>query len=345
MGKELEGNVYLVDYQAWDSQPMSEGRGVSVASALKATIIDKTKDLTAFLNDPSVSSDANPDLEITLGKLILDDRTGRLDRTLDRYAALVDADGLKGIRDRIMQISATVKIPTEVLNSNIGVSVFRQKDLLDYMVRRLKQLSPEELIPAHPLGDFNQVLANHRRAFKRIHTYLLKYAGGDKRHFFFAPLALRWMRGDPLPVLIDGAIRYHRNQGGGKSIASIIRDTMQDVEQDLRFRYVKYFTCYNSLLKVALERTGKSEYINDVPDIPLFLEVGGSSGAMINLMALGLSRTSAESLSDYITNKEMSLPDLRSWLKQLDIRRLDISPICMKEIESISQSGAGISDD
>lgn len=286
MGKELEGNVFLIDYGSWERRPLNEGRGVSVTSALKTTIVDRADGLLAFLNDSSISSDASPELEITLGKLVLDQRVGRLDRTLGRYALSANADMLRAIRERIEQISATVDIPTQVLNANIGVSIFRQADLLNYMVLRLKQLAPEELMPAHPLGEFDDVLANHRRAFKRIHTYLLKYASGDRRHNFFAPLALRWMRGDPLPVLIDASIRYHHRQKDGKSVASIIRETMENVEQELRFRYVKYFTCYNSLLRVALQRADKADYIKNIPEIPLFLEVGGSSGAMINLMAL-----------------------------------------------------------
>lgn len=203
MGKELEGNVYLVDYDTWTSRPLTEGRGVSVNSALKAAIVDHGRDLISFLSDPSISSDRSPELEIALGKLVLDHRTAHLERTLSRYAALADAEMLGAIRIRVEQISGMTEIPTEVLNGNIGVSIFRQKDLLDYMAKRLKQLSPEELTPAHPLGEFDDVLANHRRAFKRIHTYLLKYAGKDQRHNFLAPLALRWMRGDPLPVLID----------------------------------------------------------------------------------------------------------------------------------------------
>ena len=345
LGKELEGNVYLIDYGSWESQPLSQARSVSVTSALKATLVDQAADLISFLHDPTISSDAKPDLEIASGKLVLDHRTNRLDQTLRRYAPSADPRLLEEIRDRVAQISAMVEIPTEVLNSNIGVSIFRQKDLLDYFVKRLKQLPPEQLIPAHPLGEFGEVLANHRRAFKRIHTYLLKYASGDRRHNFFSPLALRWMRGDPLPVLINGAISYNQNNNTGKSVASIIRDTMEDVEQDLRFRYVKYFTCYNGLLSVALEQTGKADYIPSIPNIPLFLEVGGSSGAMINLMALGLSRTSAEAIADYMNDKDMSIGQLRSWLQELDVSKLDVSPICVREIESLTGSISDIATD
>jgi len=340
MGKELEGNVFLIDYEQWGTQPLDAGRGVQVSSALKSTVVDQGGALLEFLRDASISSGKNLDFEITLGKLVLDHRLGRLEQTLSRYASHSEAGTFAAIRERVEQISSSVDIPTEVLNSNIGVSIFRQKDLLDYMVKRLKTKRPEEMIPAHPLGDFNAVLHNHRIVFRRIHTYLLNYASTDKRHNFFAPLALKWMRGDPLPRLIDGAIKYHKSKSSSKSVAAIIRETMEQVEQNLRFEYVKYFTTYNSILRIALERSDKKDFIKNIPEIPLFLELGGSSGAMINLMALGLSRTSAESLVEYITDKEMSLSDLRDWLRRLDVATLDISPICIREIQALIAAGS-----
>jgi hypothetical protein len=186
--------------------------------------------------------------------------------------------------------------------------------------------------------EFQPALENYRRAFRRIHTYLLQYPGGDKRHNFFAPLALRWMKGDPLPVLIDSAIQYNKRTGGGKSTARIIRDTMENVEDDLRFRYVKFFTCYNAILGFALQQSGKEQYVNTIPNVPLFLEMGGSSGVMINLMALGLSRTTAESLSEYITDKDLTLEQTKVWIRGRNFAQLDISPICTQEAEQLAQT-------
>lgn len=66
---------------------------------------------------------------------------------------------------------------------------------------------------------------------------------------------------------------------------------------------------------------------------------------MINLMALGLSRTSAEALSDYINDKDMSLAELRIWLRQLDFGKLDISPICMSEIEALVEAETALANE
>jgi hypothetical protein len=335
LGKEIEGNVFLIDYDQWGSDPLSQVRNIEVVSALSSTISTRAQELLAYLRDPTTPSGKEPELEMSAGKLVLDQRTGRLNRTLARYAATSDPQALRNIQACVEEIAIQIDIPTDVLSKCMGVSIFRQKDLLEYMIKRLMQISPEELIPAHPLGDFTTVLKNYIRVFKRIHTHLARYPASDKRHTFFAPLALRWMRGDPLPVLIDESIRYNQTKKIAKSTSTIIREVMEDVEENLRFLYVKYFSSYNALLELALERSGKSEYIDAIPNIPLFLEVGGSSGVMVNLMALGLSRISAEAIAEYATNKEMSVPDVREWLRALDLRALDISPICISEIEAL----------
>lgn len=335
LGKETEGNVFLIDYASWDTKPVDEPKDVVVSSALKTTLVDQTERLADFLGNPNVSSEVSPELEITLGKLVLDKRIDRLDRTITRYRLPTNAHSLDDISDKIEDISNEIDIPTEVLNKNIGVSIFRQEDLLTYMLKRLTELGPDELIPAHPLVDFEVARNNYVRAFKRIHTYLLRYPGKDKRHYFFSGLALRWMRGDPLPMLIDSAIQYSRRKGESRSTARIIRDTMENVEDDLRFRYVKFFTCYNSVLAIALERSGLAEYIETIPNIPLFLEMGGSSGTMISLMALGLSRTTAEALSEYVTNKDLDVPASREWLRAQNFEQLDISAICLREVNAL----------
>ncbi|HBO2745114.1 DEAD/DEAH box helicase [Pseudomonas aeruginosa] len=332
LGSELEGNVYLIDYESWENRPLEEAKEVRVTSALKVNLVNHADELLGFLSEKDISSEKSPELEITLGKLILDHRQGRLQKTISRYVEFADPEKIQEIEQRISDISTSVELPTEILSRNISVSVFRQLDLLAYFERRLKVLDPVELIPAHPLVEFSSALSNYRRAFKRIHTYLLKYASGDKRHNFFAPLALRWMRGDPLPQLIDSSIRYHKKIGSRKNEAAIIRDTMEDVENDLRFRYVKFFGCYNSLLEYALTKADLKSYISLIPDVALFLEMGGSSGAMISLMALGLSRSTAESIADYAIDKDMSVVEAKAWLSDFDLVGLDISPICTREI-------------
>ena len=336
LGKELEGNVFLIDYDEWETKPLSQNRSARVESALRKALINKTDEITAFLEDPNIGSQVSSDIEIAVGKLVIDARNDKLDETIERYIVPDNRNVLTAIQERIVELSDSLDLPTKVLNRNIGLSIFRQKALFDYMSKRLGQIDPMGMIPAHPAADdYKQLSQNYLRAFKHIHTYVLGYPKSDNRHRFFSPLALRWMQGNPLPLLIESSIRYHKTANPSKSKAVIIRETMENVEEHLRFRYVRLFTCYNSVLEIALERHELNSLVDTIPNIPLYLEMGASSGAMINLMALGLSRTTSTALADYITDKEMSIDGTRNWLTSQDFEGYDISPICQREIEML----------
>ena len=67
-----------------------------------------------------------------------------------------------------------------------------------------------------------------------------------------------------------------------------------------------------------------------------WLEFGVSEKTHLSLLALGLSRNTVISLSDkYITNTHMSQNESISWLQQLDLESLDISPIMKDDIKKI----------
>ena len=338
LGHELEGNVYLIDYDRWGRKPVAESGGLQVKSALGVTLTEKATNFLDYINQPQAAAESDAGFELALGKLVLDHRAGKLERTVERYGSRMERHLLENIVEGVERVSHAVALPKDILDRSIGVPPLRQLDLYEYFVKRIVEKGPAYVIPARPTEDFKVAEQSYRQAFKRIHTYLLNYPGKDKRHTFFAPLALRWMRGEPLPVLIDSAIRHARKQGKATPAATLIRRTMEDVEEDLRFRYVKFFTCYNALLVYALGETGFVEFVDTVPDIPLFLEMGGSSGAMINLMALGLSRTSAEAVNDYFTDKDLDLEQVKGWLVEHRGRfgQYEINEVCVQEIEALA---------
>lgn len=334
LGKELEGNVFIIDYELWDNRPLSSAKGIAVDSALKTTFLDDSDGFLNYIAETETPSAPNSNYEISLGKLVLDHRMHKLDATLDKYSRANNNKKLREIHDKICQVSELSPLPTEVINKNIGVSVFRQNDLLNYFFARINEIDPAELIPAPPLSDFRVAYQSYLRAFRRIDKYILNYSSSNNSYKFYSSLALHWMRGESLPQLINSSIRYHTRTHSTKSTARIIRETMEDVEDTLRFKYVKYFTCYNSLLEYTLTKHSLEKYISIIPDIPLYLEMGGSSGSMINLMALGLSRSTSESIIEFMPDKDMSVQDVKQWLIRANIDQYDISTICAKEINN-----------
>ena len=110
---------------------------------------------------------------------------------------------------------------------------------------------------------------------------------------------------------------------------------MGEIERDLRFRYVKYTSCYNDLLREALGRTGYEHEATSLPMLPLYLELGASSDTMVSLIGLGLTRTTAGVVADRAFRPDMDRMETERWLRQQPWESMVISPICVREIQQL----------
>lgn len=335
LGKEFEGNVFLINYERWQSKPLENERDQSVTPSSEEVVVNKRENFLAFIRDREHSSGANSAAENMFVKLVNESRAGKLEKTLSRMFHGLDEAAREEVRLAVEIATKSINVPEAITRKNITVSVFRQQEMLDYLVPRIGEIGPEQLIPLHPAQRWEDAHKSFIRLFKRIHTYFEKLPKDNKSHAYFAPLALRWMRGDPLPRLLDDAITYRQKQNPNTSTPRIIRDTLDDIENDLRFRYVKYTSCYCDLLKEALQRTAHTDLVERIPAIALFLELGASSRTMINLVGLGLSRMTASLVAAKAANKNMERPEAQQWLLRENWNESDLSRICVKEIRRV----------
>jgi hypothetical protein len=185
------------------------------------------------------------------------------------------------------------------------------------------------LIPAHPreAGAYNSYSA----ILKRCNTYLLGLPATDRRHTYHALMAVIWMRGTPLPQIIDNAIEYKKDH----TTRRVIRDTFDTVEKVIRFEVVRLMSCYCAVLVRVFEDIGVPDLSKSIPSLPLYLEVGASDRSMISFMGLGLSRVTAAILNDATANKGMTIPEARDWLRRTSLEAYELSPILIEEIKRV----------
>lgn len=347
LGKDFEGNIYLINLQKWEFNPLTKSKKITVKPSLYKNISENYSELIKFMNDEKHSSGKreNQAIENTFVKLYNEYKSNKIDKLFEKFNLQYDdetklelnVEEKKEILDVLKKIDDKIKVPREILEKNISISPFRQQDMLEYLITKIKKEGPERVIPLHPLSSWDDTYNSILRLFKRIHTHFERKVGADRSHLHFAPLAIRWMRGDHLSSIIDNAYEEKKRKSKKKdpSIATVIREVMDNIEQDLRFRYVKYISCYNDLLQEALCRTDNEEYISSIPAIHLFLELGASSKTMVSLISCGLSRTTAKILNDKAQNKTMNRQEVLEWIKRQNLEGLNISPICIKEINRI----------
>jgi hypothetical protein len=290
MGKDFQGNVYLIDYEDWQSAPLSAPKDEPVRPSFEAVLVESSTELLDYMASEDEPSGEQPLFEAAFAKILRDFRHGKLDETLDRLSGLPPTTQ-KALKAAVVLADAKIRLETATLDSSPQISGYRQQQLYDYMRIKISEKGASYLIPIHPSAGWTEALNKLRPVFARVHKYLELKSGNQ--HVYWAPLALRWMRGEPLPRIVDGAIEYYKKIGRNRSSRTVIRGVLDDVENDLRFRYVNLLGCYTSVLRQALKDADFSGYIEKIPSLTLYLELGAASQTMIQFMTLGLSRHTA----------------------------------------------------
>lgn len=338
LGREFHGNVYLIDYDEWTKKPLTSDRELQILPYLQEALTVRRDDLLAAAQapDPGQESKESTRIEAALLRLHLDAKADRLPETLQRCG--IDADSPRGreIVNALAFAEQHVTLPRAVLISSPTVAAFRQQRLFDYLLTALKrdgERALAELMPLHP-REFGsrQSLA---RVYKICHEKILGLFT-DRLHFRFAAISQAWMNGDSMPEIINTNASYSQ----GKAMPSVIRGTLNDIEQEVRFKYFRLTSCYLTLLEHALRACGMERFASRIPALPLFLEVGASSRTMISLMGLGLSRVTASRLADETLEQDLEPGAARQWLGALDLDKVNISRILADDVRRTIAQGA-----
>jgi hypothetical protein len=147
----------------------------------------------------------------------------------------------------------------------------------------------------------------------------------NQRHVYFAFLALEWMRGMPIRDLVKARLEFKKTAEEEELVNDEIRDLFREIEEELRYRYVKYTGIYLQVLSRVLTEKGETERAEKLLPRHMFLEFGASDKVLINLMSLGLSRTSAILLNRTVSfNSNMALGECKQYLGAINLSRIAI---------------------
>lgn len=335
LGKDFSGNIFLVDYGDWPNDPMSGAKDQDVKPSIEQHVADRTTELIEYIGDAHRVPDRRQqdEMENTFVKLVRDHFSGTIGSTLNKIG-LREGDAR---RDALLAAIANAVEKTNIgpatLLASPTVSLHRQQALYDRLTKSLKKKGPAYIIPRYPLDS--GAYTSYAAAIKRCHDEIMKYAKKDKSNTYFAQLALHWMKGEPLPQMIDDAYAYDLKQGRKPNMATVIRETLDVVERDLRFKYVRLFSCYNAVLESVLRDNGYDDLIASIPSIPMYLEVGACSPTMISFMGLGLSRYTAGKLRALPRRSTMSQSEARAWILKQDLESLKIPSASIGEIRRV----------
>lgn len=321
-GKEFSGNIICIEPQAWEIQPNPNKSKQLIKRAIDE--IEKNSNaLVNFIQNGSLREEAEkrPDLEFAFGyyySKYLNKETISSNESLNIL-----------LENEFKKINESIKIPANIIKRNPGISPLAQQALWDYFNERLHKI--EEMVPVYPEDEkaYEEYIKLISRIGKTISDYPHLLASSR------SILLIYWMSGKPLSFLIRKSHEsYQKNpeKNKNKTIPVVIREVMKNVEDFVRFRFAKDSSCYIDILRHFLIVHKRTDLLEHIPQLNLWLEFGVAQKTHLSLLSLGLTRNTVIELSEYITNTEMSKEEVLAWIERQNLEDFDLSPIIREDI-------------
>lgn len=336
-GKEFQGSVVCIDTdqpRLWGPDGPPRRRALNAMRRTADSVVARPDDLLAFISagTPRNTAVKRPDLEFTFSYLMTQHLRGESIRELP-WTRRLDPDAVDRVAEAIGQAAEGLQTPLSVIERNPGLSPLA----MDALLRRFGNARRDvaELLPADPSS--NDALESYRGVIGRTAAELNAALGPTgRRTNALALLISRWMNGRPIARLIADREHWERQQDRPKSLPTIIRTVLADVEKIARFEAPRSLACYTDLLRVFYERVERPDLMARVPaDFHLMLEFGVSIPTQMSLIALGMSRTSAVLLGELLTNDTMSEADVVRWLSGGGWREADLPELVVREVDQV----------
>lgn len=318
---EFFGNVWCLQPRKWQTPSYDQQAKISVTSAFEAVVSDQGELITRYERYSLPREDAA--LAATaIGRLITDYLHPERSKNPVDLSATVDPSLLQALSDRCR--SFQTELPYQLIRRNLGISPDRLQQLFSY----LASSDNTALLPLHPYQE---------GAYERLRTIFQVTAeilGRDETGFYklHTWLAWEWIRGTPLNEIIEKRIKRLQDTNRFKGVSHTVREIFHNLENEIRFKYVRFSRAYNDALAYVLPQEHEVAVRTLVP-ISQFLEYGASNDVALRLAALGLSRTTALALVQTKLFANLETPEeVLQAIKAIDIDSLRLPAVCKREV-------------
>ena len=248
----------------------------------------------------------------------------------DRYST----EYLNDLDHEFEALSERVKLPSEILERHPGLNPIGLQGLLENFQAYDKDPANLQILR---VGD-DRVFFRLETIFNRITSAMGSAFGTEKQARLYAVIVLKWLQGMTLPRIIDDRIKNSKERGSSSSIAYIIRDTLDLVQNIARFNAPRYLSAYEDVLNFHLLNVDRSDLIDDSLDIGTALEFGVSSRTLLSLMSIGLSRMTAVEIFDKIADDELNEDHALAWIRNRssEFEGMGLPALMIKELREVA---------
>jgi superfamily II DNA/RNA helicase len=326
--KEFHGNIWCVRPDSWEDQVYKGPELTTICSALDLAMKDGGTIVQQALDQTALKPKIRELGEAVLGQLFLEKSQRGEDFNLDHWKTDENSQSITETERTLNEIR--VSLPLSVLEDNAGIRPDRLQKLYDLFSKQSKDGLKNFL----PLNPWTQ--GYYERMEKTIKLVEVIFRDADNNSYkYYAWLAGKWIHGTPLGEIISNQVGDEQDP---KKVSNIIRSTLKTLESEIRFRLVKHYLAFCSILKIALEDKGLGKVADSIEPFHVYLECGASSNSLLNMIALGLSRSTAISVdrTTKIGGASMTPEETMRELMKLNLEALPIPGLCKRELRELT---------
>jgi hypothetical protein len=324
--QEFHGNVWCLKPESWEIKSFEGESLQEISAAFSGTLADGGT-LIRQVIDGTISKGQKDLGAAALGKLFSEYIHPGKSIFESQYQNTGNSLALEQTVAACNNISVT--LPLGVFSRNATILPMKLQALYEFLVH---QPDISKYLPILPHLDGSNV--RMKEIFQAVEVHL--EGVNHSSYKYHALIASRWIHDMPLKGMIDASIAWQKTTGDFKNVGKSIRDLMQTIESDIRYRYVKHLKAYNDVMAVALVDKGQADLVETLFPLHLFLECGASNRVALNLISLGLSRTTALLLKKKIFFPDDATPErCLAILKMQNLRELGLPGLCLRELRDL----------
>ncbi|EEF14136.1 DEAD/DEAH box helicase [Campylobacter rectus RM3267] len=315
---EFQGNIWCIEPNQWELKSFEGNKLQEIGAYFETSLLTKTDEIIEIAKDQN--NDSN---EVAVfGKFYLDFIIN--EQNIDQFKEHISYEKIQNLFD-ISKLIAH-QLPDNIIRKHYSIHPARLQKMYVYFKENssndLNEFIPKKAYQKHTNDNLKLI-------FKLIDLILFNKGNENKQYELFSFIASSWMHDKPISQII-----LERNKYTKENINSTIREVLEIIEKQIRYKYVIATHAYLDILKLALLERGKDFNVDLIPNLPLYLECGTSDKTILSLISLGLSRLTSIKLkmSKKFRCDEPTVTNCFYALQKIDIKNLNIPEVCKHEI-------------
>lgn len=327
--KEFHGNIWCIRPSTWEDNSYEGEKLQEISSAISTVMTDGGSLIQDLLDENLDSGKIIDKAEMAFSKLYQDYHYSGDLSSFESYRTDANSENLDKTISVISEI--IIDLPSEIIEKNKAIRPDHLQRVYEFLTN-CHQLDSYTPLSPYSVGA-KAVMENIIDIF--IECFEWKITTGFKNLISY--LAHHWMWGKSLGELLTQRVNFVRRDDPGADASTIIRNYLDVLDHEIRFKLVKYFSAFNDVLKhVLLEKTLVEDDF-EIEPYHIYLEFGSCRKEALNIMALGLSRFTALHLANTNTfpSETSDIDEYFNKIKTIEVQKLKMPNLCKQELLQI----------